>query len=96
MSYSFAVKGLTRQSVLEQADAEFQKVRDQQPIHDADVPIHATALGVQMELLPEEAPAGTQFIVSVSGSCWKQADEDLMRGCSVSINASLQSIPPAT
>ena len=91
MSYSFTARGADRSDVIQVAVHKFAEVVSEQPPHRFDYETHRDVLRLQLELLPEQAPTGYEYVASVSGSC--QFQDNAMRGCSVSVNIHTAALP---
>lgn len=91
MSYSFTARGADRSDVIQRAVHKFEEIVSEQPIHEFDYETHRDVLRLQLELLPEQAPAGHEYIASVSGSC--SMSDGAMRSCSVSVNVHAAALP---
>jgi hypothetical protein len=88
MSYSFNVKAATKADAVTQAEQEFDKVVEGQPIHAKDRKAAMTAVGNVVDVLQDD-PA-REVSVSVSGYVsWSEGEA--IHTANVSVTASLVS-----
>ena len=86
MSYSFHVRGATREEVAGKINVEFDKVVSSQPIHSADRAA-AKAAGESFLALIPDAGATQDYYLAVSGwVSWNQ--EQVVIAANVSVSAS--------
>lgn len=86
MSYSFTVKGDTKQATLDAATAAMDNVVAQQPVHEADKDV-ALAAAASIVALTTELP-DHELRLDIAGSIWRRPD-NIIGGVSLSVNCSL-------
>jgi hypothetical protein len=92
MSYSFGVRGATRDEVMTKVIAEFDKVVGYQPIHAADRE-QATAAALAFLLIVPDATEHQDFVLSLSG--WASWNEGLVV-TAANVNVSASVVPRST
>lgn len=93
MSYSFSVKGRTRNEALAAALVKMGEVVVGQPIHDNDAMVALRNAGAAMALMAEP-PTGKDVSLTMSGSVsWQGADGGSLTGVNASVSIDYVDVP---
>lgn len=91
MSYSFSVRGATKQEVLEAVNAKMDEVVAQQPVHAADQAQAKAAAATFVDILPELSES-LMYSVSVNGSLggvWESNTISRILSANITVSVSL-------
>jgi hypothetical protein len=89
MSYSFNCAGTTKDEAKANVAIEFDKVVEQQPVHEQDRETHEKAVGAMIDLVRD--PTDDECVlVNVSGSCWKKEGEDKLEIAALTVSVTFR------
>lgn len=87
MSYSFSVKGATKQEVKDLAFTELTRICEQQPEHAADATGAFAAVTAYVEALTNDQSEHDDITVNVNGSVgWRSDKEIISAGISIAVH----------
>lgn len=88
MSYSFGVRASTKEEAKAKITAEFDRVIEQQPVHEADLPAARAATAAYVDVLV--SPTGDQDVVVHVGGYVSWQAEGQFTGSRIEVRAGLE------
>jgi hypothetical protein len=88
MSYSYSVKGTTKQEALEAAEAEMDRVVGSQPIHAKDRDQALANVSAAVALLMDDTTK--EVCISANGSLGWDGDDSRITSANINVGAWLQ------